>query len=41
MTGRLLDKSRRSGLNGFRDNAAFVGVLSTQLLSDEFPSLAQ
>ncbi|MET3661670.1 asparagine synthase (glutamine-hydrolyzing) [Aquamicrobium ahrensii] len=37
MTGRLLDKSRRSGLNGFRDNAAFVGVLSTQLLSDEFP----
>ncbi|MET3793890.1 asparagine synthase (glutamine-hydrolyzing) [Aquamicrobium terrae] len=39
-TARLLDKSRRSGLAGFRDNAAFVGVLSTQLLSREFSGQA-
>lgn len=39
-TARLLDKSRRSGLAGFRDNAAFIGVLSTQLLSREFSGQA-
>lgn len=40
MTARLLAKSRGSGLSGFRDNAAFIGLLSTQLLSAEFPGPA-
>ena len=33
---KLLEKSRRGDLRGFRDNAAFVGILSTQLWSREF-----
>lgn len=33
---KLLDKGRRGALGGFRDNAAFVGMLSTQLWSQEF-----
>jgi asparagine synthase (glutamine-hydrolysing) len=33
---RLYDKSRRQGLSGFRDNAAFVGVLSSQLWCHAF-----
>jgi asparagine synthase (glutamine-hydrolysing) len=39
-TAKLLEKSRRSGLPGFRDNAAFVGILSTQLLSKDLPKPA-
>lgn len=39
-TAKLLEKSRRSGLSGFRDNAAFVGILSTQLLSKDLPKPA-
>ncbi len=35
-TAKLLEKSRREPLGGFRDNAAFVGILSTQLWSREF-----
>ncbi len=30
--GLLVEKLRRSGAGGFRDNMAFVGILSTQLL---------
>ncbi|PWJ86196.1 asparagine synthase (glutamine-hydrolysing) [Pseudaminobacter salicylatoxidans] len=37
-TAKLLEKSRREPLGGFRDNAAFVGILSTQLWSREFAS---
>jgi asparagine synthase (glutamine-hydrolysing) len=33
---KLLDKTRRQGVTGFRDNAAFVGILSTQLWQDRF-----
>lgn len=39
-TAKLLEKSRRSGLSGFRDNVAFVGILSTQLLSKELSKTA-
>jgi len=35
-TAKLLEKNRRGALTGFRDNAAFVGILSTQLWSREF-----
>jgi asparagine synthase (glutamine-hydrolysing) len=33
---KLLEKSRRGAISGFRDNAAFVGMLSAQLWSQEF-----
>ncbi|MHA6644892.1 asparagine synthase (glutamine-hydrolyzing) [Mesorhizobium sp. A623] len=33
---KLLEKARRNAIGGFRDNAAFVGMLSTQLWSHEF-----
>lgn len=39
-TEKLLDKSRRGAIGGFRDNAAFVGILSTQLWSQEFSNPA-
>jgi asparagine synthase (glutamine-hydrolysing) len=39
-TQRLFDKNRRSPLAGFRDNAAYVGILSTQLWTREFASMA-
>ena len=35
-TANLLQKARRGAIGGFRDNAAFVGILSTQLWSREF-----
>jgi len=34
--GKLLEKCRRGAAGGFRDNAAFVGIVSTQLWSREF-----
>src|SRR5690606_23797278 len=34
---KLLAKSRQQSLTGFRDNAAFVGILSSQLWLDTFP----
>jgi asparagine synthase (glutamine-hydrolysing) len=37
-TGKLLQKYRRDAMGGFRDNAAFVGIVSTQLWSREFAS---
>ncbi|MFU0506097.1 asparagine synthase (glutamine-hydrolyzing) [Pseudaminobacter sp. NGMCC 1.201702] len=37
-TGKLLEKYHRDGIGGFRDNAAFVGIVSTQLWSREFAS---
>ncbi|MCD6281950.1 MAG: asparagine synthase (glutamine-hydrolyzing) [Deltaproteobacteria bacterium] len=36
MVTRLIDKCSRSNRLGFRDNSAFIGILSTQLLMDEF-----
>ncbi|MGE3146296.1 MAG: asparagine synthase (glutamine-hydrolyzing) [Pseudorhodoplanes sp.] len=39
-TQRLFEKNRRSPLAGFRDNAAYVGILSTQLWMREFASPA-
>lgn len=39
-TQRLFEKNRRSPLAGFRDNAAYVGILSTQLWTREFASTA-
>jgi asparagine synthase (glutamine-hydrolysing) len=33
---KLVSKARTQGLNGFRDNAAFVGVLSTTLWHETF-----
>ena len=33
---KLVAKSRRQALTGFRDNAALIGVLSTQLWHQEF-----
>jgi asparagine synthase (glutamine-hydrolysing) len=33
---KLLEKTRRQGVAGFRDNAAFVGILSTQLWQSRF-----
>ena len=33
---KLLEKCRRQPVSGFRDNAAFVGILSTQLWLDAF-----
>lgn len=38
---RLFEKNRRSPLAGFRDNAAYVGILSTQLWASEFLSAAR
>jgi asparagine synthase (glutamine-hydrolysing) len=35
-TQRLFEKNRRSPLVGFRDNAAYIGILSTQLWAREF-----
>ena len=35
-TRRLLEKQRRTPLASFRDNAAFIGILSTQLWTREF-----
>jgi asparagine synthase (glutamine-hydrolysing) len=35
---KLLGKTRRQGVAGFRDNAAFVGILSTQLWQGRFGS---
>ncbi len=35
-TARLYNKSRLNSFTGFRDNAAFVGILSTQLWSQQF-----
>ncbi|WP_295810109.1 asparagine synthase (glutamine-hydrolyzing) [uncultured Nitratireductor sp.] len=35
-TTKLYKKSRLSNFTGFRDNAAFVGILSTQLWSQQF-----
>lgn len=35
-TAKLLEKCRRDTVGGFRDNAAFVGILSAQLWSREF-----
>lgn len=34
--GKLLEKCRRGAVTGFRDNAAFVGIVSTQLWNDRF-----
>lgn len=34
--GRLVEKCRATSDGGFRDNAAFVGILSTQLWADRF-----
>lgn len=36
---KLLEKTRRQGVSGFRDNAAFVGILSTQLWQARFGSV--
>ncbi len=36
---RLAEKAGRSGLDSFRDNAAYVGILSTQLWSQQFAGL--
>ena len=36
MVLRLVEKCSRSSRLGFRDNSAFVGILSTQILMDEF-----
>ena len=33
---KLLEKTRRQGVSGFRDNAAFIGILSTQLWQARF-----
>lgn len=38
--GKLLDKCRRGAVTGFRDNAAFVGIVSTQLWNDRFAGSA-
>jgi asparagine synthase (glutamine-hydrolysing) len=35
-TAKLLEKCRRDAPTGFRDNAAFIGILSAQLWSREF-----
>ncbi len=35
-TAKLLEKSQRSPLAGFRDNAAFVGILSTEIWHRHF-----
>ncbi|MFC5585105.1 asparagine synthase (glutamine-hydrolyzing) [Nitratireductor kimnyeongensis] len=35
-SARLYKKSRLSNFTGFRDNAAFVGILSTQIWSQQF-----
>lgn len=35
-TAKLLEKCRRDTVGGFRDNAAFIGILSAQLWSREF-----
>lgn len=40
-TGRLVEKNRKGALTGFRDNAAFVGILSTQLWHRQFTAAAQ
>ncbi|WP_048646835.1 asparagine synthase (glutamine-hydrolyzing) [Nitratireductor soli] len=40
-TGRLVQKSRKGALTGFRDNAAFVGILSTQLWHRQFAASKQ
>jgi asparagine synthase (glutamine-hydrolysing) len=37
---RLFEKNKRSPLTGFRDNAAYVGILSTQLWTREFATAA-
>jgi asparagine synthase (glutamine-hydrolysing) len=39
--GKLLEKVRRGGVGGFRDNAAFIGILSTHLWQHEFGSGAR
>lgn len=36
LVARLVEKGRRRPMAGFRDNAAFVGILSTQLWVDSF-----
>jgi asparagine synthase (glutamine-hydrolysing) len=36
MVGRLLDKCRKSSRQGFRENMAFIGILSTQILYSTF-----
>lgn len=33
---KLVDKCRRGALSGFRDNSAFVGILSTQIWHQQF-----
>ena len=33
---RLVDKCKRGSVIGFKDNMAFVGILSTQLLHKQF-----
>lgn len=38
---KLYEKSRRGLIAGFRDNAAFVGILSTQLWAREFATLSR
>jgi asparagine synthase (glutamine-hydrolysing) len=38
---RLVSKCRSQAVSGFRDNAAFVGILSTQLWLDSFSSARQ
>lgn len=40
-TGRLVQKSRKGALTGFRDNTAFVGILSTQLWHRQFAASKQ
>jgi asparagine synthase (glutamine-hydrolysing) len=40
-TAKLVEKSRREGAGSFRDNAAFVGILSTQLWYRHFAAARQ
>ncbi len=41
VVGKLKDKVLKGQANGFRDNAAFIGILSTQLLGATAPSKHQ
>ncbi|WP_274627115.1 asparagine synthase (glutamine-hydrolyzing) [Arvimicrobium flavum] len=38
---KLMEKGRRGAITGFRDNAAFVGIVSAQLWSATFTSASQ
>jgi asparagine synthase (glutamine-hydrolysing) len=41
MVGALAAKCRAAGASGFRDNTAFVGILSTQLWHEAFTGLGE